>query len=270
MIKHNYTNELELKSLLIRVKHTRFVDNTTKTSITNVHDDKISLYLNKRINKYIKWYTNILNTKSTNGSKSLALQKKLKAKIISLSENTLVDKTSYDRFGYIILLMIKRIMTKPQFNGYTYKDDFTSDAVYKILKYLDNFDHTIISKNSGQFVSSFAYITQIIHNSIKYIINCKKADVDFLKEQVMYQKIALNMEVDCNDNYVIPKQYDMVVTVEDSSTILDRCNSLLERNKDTNILIEYYDTISDIDTLSKIHELMKEHKNLSISKIKRA
>ena len=37
-------------------------------------------------------------------------------------------------------------MTKGQFRGYSYQDDFVSDSVFKILKYLDNFDHKKISK----------------------------------------------------------------------------------------------------------------------------
>ena len=39
-MKHDYTNELELKSLLIRIKNTRLADGTTKTSQTNVRSDE--------------------------------------------------------------------------------------------------------------------------------------------------------------------------------------------------------------------------------------
>ena len=132
-LKHNYTNELELKSLLIRIKNTRIADGTVSTSVTNPRNDKETIKKNDQIKKYIKWYIRILNSKSKS-SKSLSVQKHLKQKVVELSEKCLIDTSSYNRFGQIILLMINRIMTKPQFSGYTYKDDFTSDAVFKILK----------------------------------------------------------------------------------------------------------------------------------------
>ena len=126
-LTHNYTSELELKSLLIRIKNKRAGMVCSKD--------------NRRINKYIKWHTKINETKHANPKKKKALKTHLKAKIVSLSEQTSVDTPSYERFGEIILLMIRKILTKPQFSGYTYKDDFYSDAIFKILKYLDNFNH---------------------------------------------------------------------------------------------------------------------------------
>ena len=80
--------------------------------------------------------------------------------------------------------MVSRILTKPQFSGYTYRDDFYSDAIYKILKYLHNFNHKMISERSGQIVNSFAYISQIIHNSVLYIINTKKKEQEKIKQQI--------------------------------------------------------------------------------------
>ena len=79
--------------------------------------------------------------------------------------------------------MIKKILTKPQFSGYTYRDDFYSDAIHKILKYLHNFDHTLISDISGTEVNAFAYISQIIHNSVLYIINTKNKELNEIKKQ---------------------------------------------------------------------------------------
>ena len=162
-IKHNYTNELELKSLLIRIKNER-------ENIGNPDD-------NRRINKYIKWHTDINNKKYTSGKKN-NVKVKLKDTIIKLSEGTYIDKDSYERLGSIILLMIKNILKKPQFSGYTYKDDFYSDAVYKILKYLGNFNHKLISERTGLNVNAFAYISQIIHHSILFIINTKKKEFE--------------------------------------------------------------------------------------------
>jgi len=169
-LKHNYTSELELKSLLIRIKNDREDIGTTDQ--------------NKRINKYIKWHTAINNKKYIQPQKRNIVKTHLKEKIVELSEITRTDQQSYERFGEIILLMVKNILKKPQFSGYTFKDDFYSDAVYKILKYLGNFNHLLISEITGTNVNAFAYISQIIHNSVLFIINKKKKDSNDLKKYI--------------------------------------------------------------------------------------
>jgi len=169
-LKHNYTSELELKSLLIRIKNDR--------------EDIGTLDQNKRINKYIKWHTAINNKKYVQPQKRNIVKNNIKEKIVELSEITRTDQVSYERFGEIILLMVKNILKKPQFSGYTFKDDFYSDAVYKILKYLGNFNHLLISEITGTNVNAFAYISQIIHNSVLFIINKKKKDSNDLKKYI--------------------------------------------------------------------------------------
>lgn len=178
--KHNYTSELELKSLLIRIKNKRAGEGVEKD--------------NTKINKYIKWHTKINNKKYDAPAKRNIVKGKLKDQIVKLSESTSIDDTSYERFGEIILLMIKNILKKPQFSGYTYKDDFYSDAVYKILKYLHNFNHTMISDRTGQAVNAFAYISQIIHNSILFIINSKKKDLENLRKQIAMELLDHDMQ----------------------------------------------------------------------------
>jgi hypothetical protein len=183
--KHNYTSELELKSLLIRIKNKRngIIDETN----------------NQKINKYIKWHTAVNNKKYEFPSKRNITKAKLKEKIVQLSEITCVDTKSYERFGEIILLMIKNILKKPTFSGYTYKDDFYSDAVYKILKYLHNFDHKMISDRTGQPVNAFAYISQYIHNSILFIINTKKKEQDNIKKQISMELLNHNYQFNPTD-----------------------------------------------------------------------
>ena len=151
-IKHDYTSETELKSLLIRYKNMK---------LGLCSDESLNEIINNKIDEYIK-------TKD----------KSLKSEIISLSEQTCIDDNSRKKFGEIILLMIKNILKKPNFSGYTWQDDFYSDACYKVLKYAHNFDHSKISSISNQSVNAFAYISQIIHNSIIFIINKKTSEVN--------------------------------------------------------------------------------------------
>jgi hypothetical protein len=178
--KHNYTSELELKSLLIRIKN--------KRESIGIEKDNV------KINKYIKWHTAVNNKKYDAPAKRNILKTKLKERIVTLSEATSVDTASYERFGEIILLMVKNILKKPQFSGYTYKDDFYSDAVYKILKYLHNFNHKMISDRTGLSVNAFAYISQIIHNSILFIINSKKKDLENLRKQISMEHLNHDLQ----------------------------------------------------------------------------
>lgn len=182
---YNYTSNLELTSLLMRIKNFR-----KKIQCND------SINLNHFINSRIKLHTRLTETYYKNDpqktTKKQIVLNHLKNQIINLSEKCPSDDVTYNRFGSVILLMIKHILTKPQFSGYTYKDDFFSDAVYKILKYLGNFDHTMISKNTGQAVNAFSYISQIIHMSILFIINTRKVEQDNL---LNHAKLNLKDEI---------------------------------------------------------------------------
>jgi len=182
---HNYTSELELKSLLIRVK--------------NKNEKEFSKRYNSLINKYVGTHTKLTNMKypklSPKIQKRKILRRHLKDRIVQLSEETNIDKLSYERFGEVILLMIKHILTKPNFSRYTYKTEFYSDAIHKILKYLHNFNHKLISERTNVEVNAFAYISQIIHNSIVYIIKQKKKEQDSINQQVSNEIIDHNLNI---------------------------------------------------------------------------
>lgn len=188
---HNYTSNLELTSLLIRIKNMK-----------NNLECQNSEQFNRMLNKYINWHTALTEKRygisddievkddcedchEMNSRKRETLQR-IKNRIIHLSEKTPANEDAYNRFGQIILLMVKHILTMPKFSGYSYKDDFYSDAVYKILKYLYNFDHTMISEKTGHPVNAFAYISQIIHNSIIYVINTRKKEQNNVIEQAKF------------------------------------------------------------------------------------
>lgn len=57
--------------------------------------------------------------------------------------------------GECIMLIAQRLATKPNFSGYTYKDDMISDGIENCLQYIGNFDP---EKSNNPF----AYFTQII------------------------------------------------------------------------------------------------------------
>lgn len=255
--KHNYTSELELKSLLIRIKNQR---NGIGTDLNNV-----------KINKYIKWHTAVNNKKYDYPSKRNILKGKLKERIVTLSEGTSVDSKSYERFGEIILLMVKNILKKPQFSGYTYRDDFYSDAVYKILKYLGNFDHTLISDRTGTPVNAFAYISQIIHNSILFIINTKKKEQENIRKQVAMEHLNHNLQLKgteyqtfslYNEKHAAQQENQIVETIylkPIKTSLVDEITKLQEEADRVTRLDVYYpkDYRISFDEYNELKDLLK-------------
>jgi DNA-directed RNA polymerase specialized sigma subunit len=57
--------------------------------------------------------------------------------------------------GTCIFQIATRLATKPNFSGYTYKDDMISDGIENCLQYMHNFD-------PEKSQNPFAYFTQII------------------------------------------------------------------------------------------------------------
>lgn len=91
-----------------------------------------------------------------------------------------------ERFGAMIMLIINRVLTRPNFSGYSWKEDFISSSVEKILSYtVNNFNATGISPKSGQPFKAFAYITEIIMRACWEIINNKKAEATFINDHII-------------------------------------------------------------------------------------
>lgn len=265
--KHDYTCELELKSLLIREKN-------SKLDLQNN-----SIRTNKRINELINLFVK-LNTdkfqKSLNSKKVKSLQNKIKDTIIKRSELVSIDRFSHERFGEIILLMIKNILKKPNFSGYTWKEDFYSDATYRVLKYLHNFNHTKTSEKTGQSVNAFSYISQIIHNSIVYIINTNNQEIDITDklsqtegEELGIEKVKTldktSISEKINEKFIIQKQdlsntslFNLLSEFVDSSNY----------DKDFNYSFEYpKDYLISLDEFAKLRDILKG--NISIIRAKK-
>ena len=101
----------------------------------------------------------------------------------------LTSSVSKEKFGVLLLLMIKNLATMPSFSGYSenWKTDFYSNAVEKMILYLDNFDERLKSKRTGQNSKAFAYVTQICFNAFVNIINIRKKENNFLKDTISYE-----------------------------------------------------------------------------------
>lgn len=273
-MKHNYTNELELKSIIIRIQTARKLSKTEGSSKTITVNSPKNIRDNRKINKYIKLLSSISKKSETDKARFQSFKNKVTDFIIKKSEATPVDNLNYERFGSIIMEMVRHILTKPQFRGYTYYDDFMSDSVFKILKYLDNFDHTIISKRSGEPVKAFAYISQIITNSIIFIISKNKKEQDFIKQQL---SIQFN-----NDNILEPwevkKKTEETLNKEEKEVfvkpkgIIKRIYDVIENEKEflkdpkSTLIIRCSEMDDvDIDELSAIESIKRVYKNIKFN-----
>jgi len=85
----------------------------------------------------------------------------------------------------------KKYSTRPNFSGYTYKEDMISEAVLVCLKYAHNF-------NPEKSNNAFAYFTQYCHNAFIQYISKENRFSDFKFEMVKESSSTLGKQ-DFND-----------------------------------------------------------------------
>lgn len=258
----NYINELELKSLILRIKNARRRLNTVKTSKTISDNSKKSLMDNRKIKKYIEVFNKIKKIRSQTEKHKRTLEK-IKTRVIEKSEKTSIDQKNYELFGVYIIEMVNHILTKPQFRNYSYYNDFLSDSEYKILRYIDNFDHKKTSKISGQSVDAFSYISQIIHNSIIFIITKNKRYNDFIESQIIAEKIKCGYTNNLNLlNYDNKTEATPIMYTINSDNYNDVINTIKENDKNAVITVFYYDL--ELEDINKLCTLRKQFKRMKV------
>lgn len=243
-IKHDYTNEIELKSLVIRER--------------NKHLKTGSLDLNNTINELIKEY---IVSKDSN----------LKNEILEKSQITQIDKNSHERFGEIVLLMIKRILTKPNYSGYSWQDEFYSTACYRVFKYIHNFDCTKKSERTGNSVSAFSYITQIIVMSILEVINRNHKHSEELEKYASLHNADYGITEESKNSSTYNEN-----TIQEKEIIIENIENPLYENlreitsKESGDLKIYYpkDYSISFDEYSKIQEITRGKRCISLIRLK--
>ena len=76
------------------------------------------------------------------------------------------DKMTED-LGKMLTMIATKYSTKPNFRGYSYRDEMISNAILHLCDTWKNFDET-------KYDNPFAYYTQCIHNSFIQILNREK------------------------------------------------------------------------------------------------
>jgi hypothetical protein len=129
------------------------------------------------------------------------------------------DSKTYctDKLVEIIVLTVDRIATLTMFRHYTYLDDMKAEAIYQSIRGITKFDLT--KKNeSGQHMSSFSYLSQIIHNAFKQILKKEKRNRD-IKDQVIERMVDEQMAFETDFDSVRRKKEKMMMGIfnDDSS-----------------------------------------------------
>lgn len=176
--------------------------------------------------------------------------------IAKLEKIGLLRNPSKEKFGILLLLMIKNLNTMPSFSGYSenWATDFHSNAVEKVLLYLDNFDEKLQSKRSGGPVKAFAYVTQICFNAFVNVINIRKKENKFLGETISLESANLDGVKDYNvenkieqEEIILKREYTIKIkTLKELNPAITKginhiimSNEILENNKGNISEIKY-------------------------------
>ena len=96
--------------------------------------------------------------------------------------------------GKCILLIGTRLATKPNFSGYSYKEEMISDGIENCLLYIDNF-------NPEKSSNPFAYFTQIIYYAFLRRIQKEKKHL-YIKYKSMDNLIITALVENNGEEYV--------------------------------------------------------------------
>ena len=249
-----YIDEFDIKNdESFNVLKLSFVDIMTEMNAKNYNLNNSRLNDIKRIDKYILKHSK---------SKTQKFKRLLREYIVLLSERNVIQKESYERFGEMVLLIIKNILKKPKFSGYSYRDEFYSDSTDKILRYLKNFNHKMISSMTGQEVSAFSYLSQYVHNSILFIINTKKTEKAEIEKYVNTYNENITLIYNESSYYSNDKEVEIELKEIQIDLYTDILNETEEYNEYNIIKIIYPETykisIQEYQKLTKLKDLLNK------------
>lgn len=125
-------------------------------------------------------------------------------------ENGLPKPRMPNYIGECLLQISQRLATKPNFAGYSYKDEMIADGIENAIKAFDNFDPT-----KSQTPNPFAYFTQIIWYAFLRRIDKEKKQL-YIKHKVAENSIVSDEVTDRGED----DQFD-AANIEFSNDYMD-------------------------------------------------
>lgn len=124
--------------------------------------------------------------------------------------------------GECIMLIATRLATRPNFVGYSYKDEMISDGIENCLAYIHNF-------NPEKSTNPFAYFTQIIYYA--FLRRIQKEKKQLYVKYKSYEQFGVlddNEKSDLEENGMVSAQFEMY---ENISEFIDNYEETNRKNK---------------------------------------
>lgn len=224
--KNDYVDKQKLTEEIVNLQNSKKLENNIKLTseiqsgeaVKNLEEELKSLENKKSSEKKINAIKHQIE-EIKSGAKLIELQKEYP----ELIKSGAVIGYSKQEFGKMVLLIINNLMKKHCFSGYTenWTEDFKSNAIYKIFRYIHNFDSERISEVTGKKVSSFAYLTQITYMAFLEVINKRKAENELMfKTMIPLQDVKLDYYTQDKTVNTSEMEHKEQQTEEDSITRL--------------------------------------------------
>jgi len=94
-----------------------------------------------------------------------------------------------DKLGRMFILLSQRYATKPNFAGYSYKDEMVSNGIVSCTAAFEKFD-------SNKSNNPFAYFTQCIHHAFLQVLNKEK------RHQRLRDQLLVDQEKAPSQSYI--------------------------------------------------------------------
>jgi len=106
-------------------------------------------------------------------------------KVIKQAKQDGIERPPIPRYvGDCMLLIAKRLSTKPNFVNYPYREEMISDGIENCVCYFDNYD-------PDRYDNPFAYFTQIIYFAFLRRIQKEKKQL-YIKHKALENSVLLN------------------------------------------------------------------------------
>lgn len=144
--------------------------------------------------------------------------------------------------GECILLIARRLSTKPNFVNYSYRDEMISDGIENCISYFDNFD-------PEKSTNPFAYFTQIIYFAFLRRIQKEKKQT-YIKHKTTENSMLFNELVEQgedSDALFTPMDFDSENVSDFVKAFEDNIDKKkVKRKKGIDLFIEEDDDLSNV------------------------
>lgn len=121
--------------------------------------------------------------------------------------------------GECILMIAKRLCTKPNFINYSYKEEMISDGIENCISYIDNFDPQKSDNPFAYFtqIIYFAFLRRILKEKKQIYIRHKTMENSMLFDELIQQgqfddSFQMNNMIDVDNE----NMYDFIKSFEDT------------------------------------------------------